>query len=141
MGKKDKLFLLLLDDCIDLTLYKKTDGTPPNESQQIWISAGTVAGGIPEGLDPFYGKYLADSGSGNAWVEVNIDGNTGEIVSVAVDGGGSTPQNTNTSETENKTKIDFNLNSLGIIFIISIRLPNFRPLSKLFKMHKYAYLN
>jgi hypothetical protein len=56
-----------------------------------------VAGGIPEGLDPSYGKYLADSGSGNAWVEVNIDGNTGEIVSVAVAGGGSTPQNTNTS--------------------------------------------
>lgn len=77
------------ETCIGLALYVK-DG-------DVWIGAGTVAGQIPSGFDQSDGKFIANGGSGNVWAEVNIDGDTGEIVSVSVDGGGNTPQNTNTS--------------------------------------------
>jgi hypothetical protein len=56
-----------------------------------------VAGQLPSGFDPSEGKSIASGGSGNAWAEVNINEETGEIVSVDVDGGSSTPDNTDTS--------------------------------------------
>lgn len=83
--------------CIGLALYAKTVGTPPNTTQQVWIGAGAVAGQLPSGFDPSEGKFIASGGSGNVWAEVNINGQTGGIVSVAVAGGGGTPSNTNTS--------------------------------------------
>lgn len=85
------------DSCIGLGLYKKTVGTPPNTSTEVWIGAGTIAGQVPSGFDPADGKLIASGGSGSVWAEVNIDQETGELVSVAVDGGSSTPQNTDTS--------------------------------------------
>jgi hypothetical protein len=79
--------------CIGLVLYTKTIET----SQQVWISAGTVAGELPSGFDPTDGKNIANAGSGNVWAEVNIDGQTGEIVSIDVEKGTSTPENTDTA--------------------------------------------
>jgi hypothetical protein len=85
------------ESCIGLNLYTKTVGNPPNTTQQVWVGAGTVAGQLPSGFDPSEGKNIANSGSGDVWAEVNINGNTGEIVSVEVDGGSATPNNTNSS--------------------------------------------
>ena len=82
-----------VDSCVGLALYKKTIGT----TTQVWISAGTVAGDLPSGFDPAEGKSIAGGGSGNVWAEVNINGTTGDIVSVAVTGGGTTPNDTDTS--------------------------------------------
>jgi hypothetical protein len=79
--------------CIGLNLYIKT----VNSSVQVWIGAGTVAGNLPSDFDPAEGKSIAGSGSGNVWAEVNINGTTGDIVSVAVEGGGTTPNDTDTS--------------------------------------------
>jgi hypothetical protein len=85
------------DSCVGLALYIKTVGTPPNTTQQVWVGAGTVAGQVPSGFDPADGKSIANSGSGDVWAEVNIDVSNGNITSVAVNGGGSTPQNTDSS--------------------------------------------
>jgi hypothetical protein len=82
---------------VGLALYVKTVGTAPDTTQQVWVGAGTVGGEIPSGFDPLDGKNIANGGSGNVWAEVNINDETGEIVSVAVSGGGTTPENTNTS--------------------------------------------
>jgi hypothetical protein len=79
--------------CIGLNLYIKT----VNDSVQVWIGAGTVAGDLPSDFDPAEGKSIAGSGSGNVWAEVNINGTTGNITSVAVEGGGTTPDDTDTS--------------------------------------------
>jgi hypothetical protein len=79
--------------CIGLALYTKVVGGV----NQVWIGAGTVAGQVPSGFDEIEGAAIASGGSGNVWAEININGTTGEIVSVAVAGGASTPSNTNTS--------------------------------------------
>ena len=84
-------------DCVGLVLYAKTISTDNVATTQVWISAGTVAGVLPSGFDPAEGKFIASDGSGYVWAEVNIDGTTGDIVSVDVNGGGPTPNNTNTS--------------------------------------------
>ena len=81
------------DSCVGLALYTKTVGT----TTQVWISAGTVGGELPSGFDPEEGKNIANSGSGDVWAEVNISGSTGDIVSVSVTGGASTPPNSSTS--------------------------------------------
>jgi hypothetical protein len=83
--------------CVGLALYKKTVGTAPSTTTQVWVGAGTVAGQVPSGFDPADGKSIASGGSGSVWAEVNINGTTGDIVSVAVAGGGTTPNNTDTS--------------------------------------------
>lgn len=80
--------------CIGLNLYVRT----VEESQQVWVGAGTVAGEIPLGFDPADGKNIANGGSGLVWAEVNINETTGEIVSVAVEGGSTTtPEDTSTA--------------------------------------------
>ena len=83
--------------CIGLALYKKTVGTPPNTSTEVWIGAGTVAGDLPPGFDNSEGGIIAGGGSGNVWAEVNVSQTTGEVVSVAVTGGGTTPPNSDTA--------------------------------------------
>jgi hypothetical protein len=82
--------------CIGLSLYTKSTGGS-NSQSQVWISAGTVGGELPSDFDESDGKNIANGGSGNVWAEVNIDQEDGSIVSVAVAGGASTPNNTNTS--------------------------------------------
>lgn len=79
--------------CVGLALYKKTIGT----TIQVWIGAGTVAGNLPSGFDPAEGKSIAIGGSGNVWAEVNVSQTTGEVLSVAVNGGGTTPNDSDTS--------------------------------------------
>jgi hypothetical protein len=85
--------------CVGLALYVKstTSGEPPTTTQQVWIGAGTVAGLLPSGFDPSEGKFIASTGSGRVWAQININENTGEINLVAVNGGGNIPNNTNTS--------------------------------------------
>ncbi len=83
--------------CAGLALYTKTVGTPPNTTTQVWVGAGTVNGELPSGFDPIDGKNIANGGSGDVWAEVNINGETGEIISAVVNGGGNTPENTDTS--------------------------------------------
>lgn len=83
--------------CVGLALYTKTVGVPPEQQTQVWVDAGTVAGQLPSGFDYFNGKFIANGGSGTVWIELNIDENTGEIVSVAVDSGSEVPQRTNSS--------------------------------------------
>jgi hypothetical protein len=75
--------------CAGLALYTKDD--------EVWIGAGTVAGDLPSGFDSAEGKGIASSGSGDVWAEVNINDTTGDVTSVAVTGGGTTPNNTDTS--------------------------------------------
>lgn len=77
------------ETCVGLALYIKEG--------DVWISSGTVGTLVPVGFDPLKGKRIATSGSGNVWAEVNINQDTGEIVSVEVNRGSSTPTNTNTS--------------------------------------------
>ena len=87
--------------CVGLNLYTKTVtvGTPPDTTKitSVWIGAGTVAGQVPSGFDPADGKSIASGGSGYVWAQVAINGTTGDIVSVAVTSGGTTPNNTDTS--------------------------------------------
>ena len=83
--------------CVGLALYVKTVGTAPDTTQQVWVGAGTIAGQLPSNFDETSGKSIASGGSGNVWAEVNINDETGEIVSVAVSGGGATPESTDTS--------------------------------------------
>jgi hypothetical protein len=80
-------------ECVGLALYNKTE----NDLSQVWVSAGTINGLLPSGFSQQEGKLIASGGSGDVWVEVNINGETGEIVSTAVDGGASTPENTETA--------------------------------------------
>lgn len=61
---------------------------------QVWVNAGTIANQLPEDFDPATGKFIASSESGYAWAEVEIDEDTGDITSVGVYGGASTPANT-----------------------------------------------
>jgi hypothetical protein len=75
--------------CIGLALYTK--------NSQVWIGSGTVAGYLPLGFNPKEGKNIANGGQGEVWAEVNIDQITGEVVSTQVNGGSSTPSNTDTS--------------------------------------------
>lgn len=79
--------------CIGLNLYVRT----VEGSQQVWISSGTVAGEIPSGFDPADGKNIANGGSGIVWARVNINETTGEVVSVAVENGATTPEDTSTA--------------------------------------------
>jgi hypothetical protein len=85
--------------CVGLALYVQsvTTGDPPTTEQQVWIGAGTVNGELPSGFDAANGKNIANSGAGNVWAEININQETGEIVSVAVTGGSSTPPNNDTT--------------------------------------------
>jgi hypothetical protein len=83
--------------CVGLALYTKTVGTGDSASTQVWIGAGTVAGKLPSDFDPSEGKSISSGGSGYVWAKVEIDEITGEITSVEVSSGGSTPQETNTS--------------------------------------------
>ena len=80
--------------CIGLALYKKTVGTPP--VIEVWIGAGVVGGELPTGFTYSEGKRVATSGSGEVYVELTIDQNTGELQSVIIDERSSTPSNTST---------------------------------------------
>lgn len=85
------------DNCVGLALYAKVVGSGVSATTQVWIGAGTVAGDLPSGFDPAEGKSIASGGSGNVWAEVNINETTGDIVSIAVTGGGTTPNDSDTS--------------------------------------------
>jgi hypothetical protein len=82
--------------CFGLGLYVKT---PDSEDapQEVWVGAGMIANQIPSGFSETDGKNISNGGSGYVWGEVNIDQETGEIVSVAVDGGGETPEDSDTA--------------------------------------------
>lgn len=84
------------DNCLGLGLYVKTPESE-NAPEEVWISAGTIANQIPSGFTKTDGKNIANGGSGDVWGEVNINQETGEIVSVAVTGGGETPEDSDTS--------------------------------------------
>jgi hypothetical protein len=77
-----------------LGLFSKNVGNQENPNFQLWVKPGTVAGELPPGMDQFEGKNIANGGSGDVWAEVNVDQETGEVVSVAVDGGSDTPEDT-----------------------------------------------
>jgi hypothetical protein len=79
------------DGCVGLALYTRT----VNEIIQVWISAGTVNGVLPSGLNAQDGKFIASTGSGQVWAEIDINENTGAITSVQVNSGSNTPSNTN----------------------------------------------
>jgi hypothetical protein len=83
--------------CFGLGLFVKTVGEGENATQQVWVSPGSVGGKTPPGFGE-EGKNIANGGSGQVWAEVNINDQTGEIVSVAVDGGGQTPTNSDTAK-------------------------------------------
>jgi len=63
----------------------------------VWISPGTIAGKKPAGMDDIDGKVIATGGSGDVWTEVVISQTTGEVVSVALTGGGDTPDGDDTT--------------------------------------------
>jgi len=79
--------------CIGFALYTKTNESGNSE---VWIGAGTVNGQLPLGFDPSDGKFLANSGNGRTWIEVEINQQAGEIASIKCDKGLSTPNNTAT---------------------------------------------
>lgn len=76
------------ETCIGFGLYKKSGG--------VWVNSGTVNGEVPNGFGDD-GKSIASGGSGDVWVEVVINEETGEIVSTAVTGGGETPEDDETT--------------------------------------------
>lgn len=82
--------------CFGLGLYVKSPDSG-NGPEEVWVGAGTIANQTPSGLSETDGKNIANGGSGYVWGEVNIDQETGEIVSVDVDGGGETPENSDTA--------------------------------------------
>lgn len=84
-------------NCVGLALYTKTVGIEPDITTQVWVDAGTVAGQLPDDFDPIDGKLIATGGSGDVWAFIEINENTGEIVSRGVSGGGFKPNNTNTN--------------------------------------------
>jgi hypothetical protein len=81
------------DSCVGLVLYVRTVGN----AQQVWISAGTVAGQLPAGFNASDGKSIASGGDGFAWARVNISQQNGSIISVDASGGSLIPNNTTTS--------------------------------------------
>ena len=86
--------------CVGLGLFVKTipPSTPQgNPTYQVWVNPGLVAGELPSGMDNAEGKIIAGSGSGDVWAEVNVSQQTGEVTSVAVTGGSSTPANSDTA--------------------------------------------
>ena len=84
--------------CRGFQLYVVTEGEGEDITQQVWISAGTIGGQLPNDFDPVQGKMIADGGSGNVWAEITIDENTGQIQSLVIDGGAApTPEDTNTT--------------------------------------------
>jgi hypothetical protein len=48
-------------------------------------------------MDQVEGQNVSSGGSGDVWAEVNVDQQTGEVTSVAVNGGSDTPENTDTA--------------------------------------------
>lgn len=76
------------ETCIGFGLYENNGG--------VWVNSGTVNGEVPNGFGDD-GKSIASGGSGDAWVEVVINEETGEIVSTAVTGGGETPEDDETT--------------------------------------------
>jgi hypothetical protein len=100
--------------CTGLNIYSKTVGTPPDTVQQVWVGVGTIAGQTPDGFNPTDGKLIAVGGTGNVWAEVEIDGDTGEINSLNVDGGGTTPENTDTKFYYTLGYFEFGTNSVTI---------------------------
>ena len=78
--------------CIGLNLYTKVVGG----FTEVWIGAGVVGGVLPTGFTNSEGKQVATSGSGEVYVELTIDENTGELDSVIIDERSSAPSNTNT---------------------------------------------
>lgn len=74
--------------CIGLGLFQKEGN--------VWINAGTINGQVPSGLDPLEGKFIAGSGSGQVWAEIEINETTGQIISTSIDNGNSTPSDTTT---------------------------------------------
>ena len=78
--------------CIGLNLYTKT----VNSSVQVWIGGGVVGGVLPTGFTFSEGKFVASGGSGEVYVELTIDENTGELESVIIDKRSSAPPNTST---------------------------------------------
>jgi hypothetical protein len=85
--------------CVGLALYIKpfTSGVPPVTVKQVWIGAGTIAGQLPSGFNPIEGIFIASSGSGAVWAQININETTGQIISTSVNSGASRPQNTSTN--------------------------------------------
>jgi hypothetical protein len=77
------------EGCVGLNLYTKDD--------EVWIGAGTVAGLLPSGFDPLEGKEIASSGSGNVWAQININQENGNITSVSVSSGSTTPEDTDSA--------------------------------------------
>ena len=82
--------------CIGLGLYTKVVGTPPDTVTAVWIGGGVVGGVLPTGLTLSEGKQVATGGSGEVYVELTIDENTGELESVIIDEGSSAPPDTPT---------------------------------------------
>ena len=83
--------------CFGFGLEVRTveDSDPPQ--YEVWANPCTINGDLPPGFDNSEGRIIAGSGSGNVWAEVNVSQTTGDVVSVAVDGGSSTPANSDTA--------------------------------------------
>lgn len=81
------------ENCIGLNLYTKYI----NDSIEVWVGSGTVAGQLPLGFDPSDGKFVADDGIGEVWAKIEIDENTGDVLERSIESGAMTPSNTNTS--------------------------------------------
>jgi hypothetical protein len=114
LHKKPEIPEAAPDICTGLNIYSKTVGTPPDTVQQVWVGVGTIAGQTPDGFNPTDGKLIAVGGTGNVWAEVEIDGDTGEINSLNVDGGGTTPENTDTKFYYTLGYFEFGTNSVTI---------------------------
>lgn len=82
--------------CFGLALEARTaEGSDP-PTYELWVTPGTVAGQTPPDFTSD-GKNIANGGSGDVWAEVNVNEETGEVVSVAVAGGSSMPDDTDTA--------------------------------------------
>jgi hypothetical protein len=115
LHKKPEIPESVTGGCIGLNIYSKTIGKPPDTVQQVWVGVGTIAGQTPDGFNPTDGKLIAVGGTGNVWAEVEINKDTGEIDSINVNGGGETPQNTDTKFYYTLGYFEFDTNNVKTI--------------------------
>jgi hypothetical protein len=79
-------------DCVGLQLVRKTIGG----SVQVWVTAGSIAGKLPNLMDPIDGISIAFSGEGIVYGRIEIDEISGEVKEADMITRTSQPEDTGT---------------------------------------------
>ena len=93
LPSEDSYYIAAGEQCAGLRIYSKTVGPPENRIAQVWVSAGTINGELPDGFDPIGGKMVAESETGFVWIQVDINPFSGLVLSSSANAGFSIPEN------------------------------------------------